>query len=559
MSGVIHHSEISDTVKRMHKVVINQAVHELVTAKLTGAKEKDMRKSYTKFMATFETMGAKITRPALHTRVCREYQKKLRLTMPVEEVEMEDTSNDVSSISSPDVSNAPELEEIEEEPLQPGNTKGNTKVKRQQDAKDYVDCMNEITYDYATKLAENRITKKRCKGGYLESLIQEKKLKYEVPDTISPETIRSRVRTGNLDPSHPGTQSPLHEAEQALVVICIQMGQIRQPLSEANGKFKVEWYRAKADLMDYKFDHSMPRVLSPTDIIPLLNKIFHKSYGTEKSNLKAVADRGWYPANWKLIDHPSLVDDTVESPTVVAGVPDYTPPPSSVVASVSTQSTNAQTTSTSTVTLNINSGMAATVLDRMINERARCAGAKKAADERKAKGDEIVQNLKAAKKFTSGVMAANGVHCLNDPKFLEAYNARQTAIKEKAEKTALERRQRRLKKIDGVKKLREKYGHESIHKFAKFNKAECSTYLQYKKQSSKDPGMPKDLEPRRARCLEWMGRPSPTASPHASDDEGGDDDDDDDGMLIYDGLTGLTNNAPLLDEDDEEGEVDGHL
>ena len=235
MSGVIHHSEISDTVKRMHKVVINQAVHELVTAKLTGAKEKDMRKSYTKFMATFETMGAKITRPALHTRVCREYQKKLRLTMPVEEVEMEDTSNDVSSISSPDVSNAPELEEIEEEPLQPGNTKGNTKVKRQQDAKDYVDCMNEITYDYATKLAENRITKKRCKGGYLESLIQEKKLKYEVPDTISPETIRSRVRTGNLDPSHPGTQSPLHEAEQALVVICIQMGQIRQPLNCAEG------------------------------------------------------------------------------------------------------------------------------------------------------------------------------------------------------------------------------------------------------------------------------------------------------------------------------------
>ena len=57
-----------------------------------------------------------------------------------------------------------------------------------------------------------------------------------------------------------------------------------------------------------------------------------------------------------------------------------------------------------------------------------------------------------------------------------------------------------------------------------------------------------------------MGRPSPTASPHASDDEGGDDDDDDDGMLIYDGLTGLTNNAPLLDEDDDdEGEVDGHL
>ena len=45
-------------------------------------------------------------------------------------------------------------------------------------------------------------------------------------------------------------------------------------------------------------------------------------------------------------------------------------------------------------------------------------------------------------------------------------------------------------------------------------------YLQYKKQSAKDPGMPKELEDRQARCLEWMSRPSPTASPNASNDEG---------------------------------------
>ncbi len=70
-----------------------------------------------------------------------------------------------------------------------------------------------------------------------------------------------------------------------------------------------------------------------------------------------------------------------------------------------------------------------------------------------------------------------------------------------------------------MSKLREKYGHESTHHFAAFNKEECATYLQYKKQSAKDPGMPKGLPERRARCLEWMNRPSPTASPHASDDE----------------------------------------
>ena len=34
--------------------------------------------------------------------------------------------------------------------------------------------------------------------------------------------------------------------------------------------------------------------------------------------------------------------------------------------------------------------------------------------------------------------------------------------------------------------------------------------------------MPKDLQERRARCIEWMTRQSPTASPAASDDEGDD-------------------------------------
>ena len=93
-----------------------------------------------------------------------------------------------------------------------------------------------------------------------------------------------------------------------------------------------------------------------------------------------------------------------------------------------------------------------------------------------------------------------------------------------------------MKKINGAKKLCEKYRHESTHLFAQFSKEECSTYLQYKKQSNKDPGMPKDLQERRARCIEWMTRQSPTASPAASDDEGDD--------VIIDGAT----------EEEEEGE-----
>ena len=42
--------------------------------------------------------------------------------------------------------------------------------------------------------------------------------------------------------------------------------------------------------------------------------------------------------------------------------------------------------------------------------------------------------------------------------------------------------------------------------------------------------MPKDLAKRRARCLEWMDRSSPIASPDASDDEGEPKEDEGDDM-----------------------------
>ena len=67
--------------------------------------------------------------------------------------------------------------------------------------------------------------------------------------------------------------------------------------------------------------------------------------------------------------------------------------------------------------------------------------------------------------------------------------------------------------------MRKKFGHETTHQFAKCNKQECGLYLQYKKQSNKDPAMPKELLERRRRCVEWISRPSPTCSPRASDNE----------------------------------------
>ena len=191
------------------------------------------------------------------------------------------------------------------------------------------------------------------------------------------------------------------------------------------------------------------------------------------------------------------------------------------------------------------------MLDRMLHERARNEGAKKAAAERKRKGETIKQTLKEAKRLSTGTCAQVGIYSLNNPEFLQAYDERQAEAREKEQRAASNKRKMLHKKIDGIKKLRVKYGHESTHRFVPFSREECGLYLQYKKQSRKDPAMPKDLNERRARCLEWMGRASPVASPHASDDE-----EDVDGLktegraAAVAALLGLANNSPAHGDGD---------
>ena len=79
---------------------------------------------------------------------------------------------------------------------------------------------------------------------------------------------------------------------------------------EQNGKFKIEWTKVKEWMMVYKSINCLPCTIGPTDIIPLINRVFHKFYGNVNSNLKALADRGWNPLNRKLLEHKELIDDS---------------------------------------------------------------------------------------------------------------------------------------------------------------------------------------------------------------------------------------------------------
>ena len=47
--------------------------------------------------------------------------------------------------------------------------------------------------------------------------------------------------------------------------------------------------------------------ITQEDVMPLLNRIFEKSYGRVESNLRALSDRDWNPPNQKLLEHLDLV------------------------------------------------------------------------------------------------------------------------------------------------------------------------------------------------------------------------------------------------------------
>ena len=142
--------------------------------------------------------------------------------------------------------------------------------------------------------------------------------------------------------------------------------------------------------MEWKDDLHLPQVLGPTDIIPLMNWIFHQSFDTLAGNLKATAEQGLLPFNTILLDHPSRVNDSVA-------------PVSNTAAATSDVLDTVNATGT-TATLNISKGTAGAVFDRLISAEAKSAAGKKVADYRlaEAKGGHSWTEREGGKEAISG-------------------------------------------------------------------------------------------------------------------------------------------------------------
>jgi len=76
---------------------------------------------------------------------------------------------------------------------------------------------------------------------------------------------------------------------------------------EQNGSFKIALSKIKKELLNKRLNIMMDQsTLLPTDIIPMVNYAWNHSFTRVVLNKKAIADRGWGPLNYNLLNDKSI-------------------------------------------------------------------------------------------------------------------------------------------------------------------------------------------------------------------------------------------------------------
>ena len=97
-------------------------------------------------------------------------------------------------------------------------------------------------------------------------------------------------------------------------------------------------------------------------------------------------------------------------------------------------------------------------MDRLITARLRSNGYAEAVKKRKKRGEALTAALAQTKRFSTGVLAKEGVYCLNNPCVLDGMQRRQKQLEEAQKKSDAKKKSDMEKYRKGVKAIRAKYG-----------------------------------------------------------------------------------------------------
>jgi hypothetical protein len=77
--------------------------------------------------------------------------------------------------------------------------------------------------------------------------------------------------------------------------------------SQQNGQYKVEMTCEKCKLILFETRIGSETVMEKSDAIPLVNRVWPKSFGRIETNKTGIRERGRYPANRMLLHDPEIL------------------------------------------------------------------------------------------------------------------------------------------------------------------------------------------------------------------------------------------------------------
>jgi hypothetical protein len=188
--------------------------------------------------------------------------------------------------------------------------------------------------------------------------------------------------------------------------------------SECNGTFKMNVTRVKRTFFE-KRPHGKKH-FAKTDIIPIINKSFHGSYGNVKNAKKAISARGWGPANYALLLDPSIAKTKVmatDSTPATSSISRHGGPPDHAYT--------------------MKNGEAAKFFGELMQDASRDEGRTKKMREQRAETDQqdtYAKKLKKMTRVTSGGMASEHHYHVDEDTFLEMKDRAEIAEADETER-----------------------------------------------------------------------------------------------------------------------------
>jgi hypothetical protein len=215
--------------------------------------------------------------------------------------------------------------------------------------------------------------------------------------------------------------------------------------SEQNGMFKSELKKAKQFVIKKKGELHLPMHVEMHDIVGIVHRAFLNSFANRTNNMKAIADRGWNPLTYALLDHKELVKERNRQ-------------------AILSSATNCLLTGKEPInaeSLNLTQGISKTMLDKIVDheirERARNTAL---TTNREQIRQEKVTRFENATRMTAGI-CFNGNGCLLNDEVLNRVRGINQSKRDKEQATAArkEKSERELK--EKVERVRAKPGRES--------------------------------------------------------------------------------------------------